>query len=246
MSDPVPVTRPGEAASPFGIRGVSHLALVCSDMAATVDFYNGVLGLPLVLTQGRADESVEQRAGSEGERMARGLQHFFFDMGNGDTLAFFWFPNGVPAAPGTAYPETTVHTSADGSMHHLALEIASDKLADVWKRLEEKNVPFFFFAHSIEEIESYREDAGIDLAESAAAKLPDSQELIGAKKTPVHTLDAVNENTYLASFYFTDPDGINLELAAWCEPGYSKARAARPELAMRSGGRPKARVMVMR
>ena len=31
-------------------------------------------------------------------------QHFFFDIGNGDTLAFFWFPNAPEAAPGVASP----------------------------------------------------------------------------------------------------------------------------------------------
>ena len=31
-------------------RGVNHLALVCKDMARTVDFYSGVLGMPLIKT----------------------------------------------------------------------------------------------------------------------------------------------------------------------------------------------------
>ena len=63
------------------VRGLNHLALVCSDMARTVDFYTNVLGFPLVKT-------VELPGG-------RG-QHFFFDIGNGNgqTLAFFWFPDG--------------------------------------------------------------------------------------------------------------------------------------------------------
>ena len=30
--------------------GINHLALVCKDMARTVDFYEGVLGMPLVKT----------------------------------------------------------------------------------------------------------------------------------------------------------------------------------------------------
>ena len=67
------------------IQGVSHLALVCSDMARTVDFYSGVLGFELIKT-------VELPAGMG--------QHFFFDIGNGDSLAFFWFPDAPPAAPG--------------------------------------------------------------------------------------------------------------------------------------------------
>jgi catechol 2,3-dioxygenase-like lactoylglutathione lyase family enzyme len=46
-------------------------------MARTVDFYSNVLGFPLVKT-------VELPAGWG--------QHFFFDIGGGATLAFFWFP----------------------------------------------------------------------------------------------------------------------------------------------------------
>ena len=59
----------------FELRGINHLALVCRDMARTVDFYSGVLGMPLVKT-------IELPFG--------GGQHFFFDIGGGDCLAFFW------------------------------------------------------------------------------------------------------------------------------------------------------------
>ena len=69
----------------IALQGVSHLALVCSDMARTVDFYTNVLGLPLIKT-------IELPAGMG--------QHFFLDIGNGDSLAFFWFPDAPPAAPG--------------------------------------------------------------------------------------------------------------------------------------------------
>ena len=34
----------------FEIRGINHLALVCKDMARTVDFYTNVLGMPLMKT----------------------------------------------------------------------------------------------------------------------------------------------------------------------------------------------------
>ena len=47
-------------------------------MQQTVDFYQGVLGFPLVKTI--------ELPGDMG-------QHFFFDIGNGDCLAFFNFPN---------------------------------------------------------------------------------------------------------------------------------------------------------
>ena len=58
--------------SEFEIRGVNHLALVCRDMAETVKFYRDILGMPLVKT-------IDLPGGFG--------QHFFFDIGNGDSLA---------------------------------------------------------------------------------------------------------------------------------------------------------------
>jgi catechol 2,3-dioxygenase-like lactoylglutathione lyase family enzyme len=68
----------------FELRGINHLALVCRDMAETVDSYEDVLGMKLVKTLELPD--------------GRG-QHFFLDMGRGvDAVAFFWLrdaPEGV-------------------------------------------------------------------------------------------------------------------------------------------------------
>ncbi|MCU1657149.1 MAG: Glyoxalase/bleomycin resistance protein/dioxygenase, partial [Pseudonocardiales bacterium] len=197
----------------FAVQGVSHLALVCSDMAATVDFYTEVLGMPLVMTLGAPvdDPDGYLKSGEVLEPgMAPGTQHFFFDMGNGDQLAFFWFPNGKSAAPGVAQPDNASQTSADGSMHHLAFRVPSDKLSAVWAHLEAHKVPFYFIAHSVSEISSYRTDN----------QLPFDQEKVYERRrrikdgVTVDTLRDVTEDTYLASFYFEDPDGISLELAA--------------------------------
>src|SRR3954463_513865 len=97
---------------PFEITGINHLALVCSDMQVTVDFYTGVLGLPLIKTIVLPDG---------------GGQHFFFDLGGGNHLAFFWFPDAPAPAPGIAtaadLPGKGEITSAIGSMNHVALTI---------------------------------------------------------------------------------------------------------------------------
>ena len=61
----------------FEFRGINHLALVCRDMERTVDFYSNVLGMPLIKTI-----ELPNNMG----------QHFFFDIGNGNALAFFDFP----------------------------------------------------------------------------------------------------------------------------------------------------------
>jgi catechol 2,3-dioxygenase-like lactoylglutathione lyase family enzyme len=70
-------------------RGINHLALVTTDMDATVRFYHGVLGARLVAHLGTAS-----------------FRHYFFEFGPGNTVAFFEYqdvaltpfakPAGVP------------------------------------------------------------------------------------------------------------------------------------------------------
>ncbi len=66
-------------------RGIHHAALICSDVEQTIEFYQGLLGFPLV-------ELVENRD-------YPGSSHFFFDLGNKTLLGFFDFP-GLGLEPG--------------------------------------------------------------------------------------------------------------------------------------------------
>src|SRR5260370_31896540 len=59
-------------------RGIHHTALLSSDVERTIRFYQGVLEFPLT-------EIIENRD------YAR-CNHFFFDVGHGNLLAFFDFP----------------------------------------------------------------------------------------------------------------------------------------------------------
>src|ERR1035441_4822726 len=59
--------KPHNVNSEFDLGGINHVALVCSDMARTVDFYSNVLRMPLIT-------SLELPRGAG--------QHFFFDAGN--------------------------------------------------------------------------------------------------------------------------------------------------------------------
>jgi catechol 2,3-dioxygenase-like lactoylglutathione lyase family enzyme len=104
----------------FELRGINHLALVCRDMATTVDFYCNTLGMPLTKTI--------DFAGGRG-------QHFFFDIGNGDSLAFFWFREAPEAAPGIAAPEVGKGISAHGSMNHVAFDVSPEKIEEYREKL---------------------------------------------------------------------------------------------------------------
>jgi catechol 2,3-dioxygenase-like lactoylglutathione lyase family enzyme len=80
-------------------RGLHHTALISSDVETTVRFYQDVLGFPLT-------ELIENRD-------YPGSSHFFFDIGNGNLLAFFDFP-GLEVGP---YAEVL------GGLHHLAISV---------------------------------------------------------------------------------------------------------------------------
>jgi catechol 2,3-dioxygenase-like lactoylglutathione lyase family enzyme len=71
------------------VQGVHHLTLVGSNREATIDFYQGVLGMPLVFEQPNLDVPEEN--------------HLYFDPGDGRLLTFFVRPTRV--ADPTPNPE---------------------------------------------------------------------------------------------------------------------------------------------
>jgi catechol 2,3-dioxygenase-like lactoylglutathione lyase family enzyme len=165
----------GRVSAGFDLRGINHLALVCRDMARTVEFYTEVLAMPLIKT-------IELPFGLG--------QHFFFDCGGGDSLAFFWFPDAPEPEPGISAPvdrpDRGPLTSAIGSMNHVAFDVAPDKIEEYRERLM---------------------DAGVECTEIANH---DDSELGIA--------DELHPGVFVRSLYFLDPDGILLEFAAWTRP----------------------------
>jgi len=108
----------------FQMQGLNHLALVSSDMERTVTFFGDILGLRLSKTIDLPD----------------GGQHFFFDIGNGESLAYFWFPKAPKSVPGVSSvdPESLMSGSfetAHGSMNHVAFNVPEDKIREYRKRL---------------------------------------------------------------------------------------------------------------
>lgn len=79
-------------------RGINHLALVTPDMDATVRFYQGVLGMPVVATT-----------------MAGPMRHYFFEIAEGNTVAFFEVPGAAtfrkPAGAPIEFPMQLDHLS---------------------------------------------------------------------------------------------------------------------------------------
>jgi glyoxylase I family protein len=99
-------------------RGVHHAAFICSDVGRTIDFYQDLLGFPLV-------ELFENRD-------YPGSAHLFFDIGHGNLLAFFDFP-------GYEHPE--FHETL-GGVQHLAISMAPDQFVALKARLDESGTEY--------------------------------------------------------------------------------------------------------
>jgi catechol 2,3-dioxygenase-like lactoylglutathione lyase family enzyme len=167
----------------FDIRGVNHLALVCKDMAKTVEFYRDVLGMPLIKTL--------DLPGGRG-------QHFFFDIGNGDSLAFFWFPGAPEAVPGISAPADLPGggdiRSAHGSMNHIALNVPAEKFDEYVEKLKAK---------------------GVQLGK-----------VLNHDNSETQVASELHDDVFVRSVYFWDPDGVMLEFASWTHKGFTEQDVA--------------------
>lgn len=110
--------RPREQRPASAAQGVHHVALLSTDVEATIAFYQDLLEFPLT-------EVFENRD-------YRGSTHFFFDIGNGNSLAFFDFP-GLDLGP---YREVL------GGLHHLAISVEPDRWAQLKAKLDHAGVAY--------------------------------------------------------------------------------------------------------
>ena len=135
-------------------------------------------------------------------------QHFFFDAGNGDCVAFFWFPDAAGRMPGisspAAIPGIGEITSSVSSMNHLAFHVPAEKFDEYRQRLKDKGVRVGPVLHHDE-----------------------SEEQVSP---------TVHPGVYVRSFYFHDPDGITLEFACWVKEFTEADRQTQPKTA--ADGRP--------
>ena len=99
-------------------RGVHHMALICSDVEQTIQFYQGVLGFPLI-------ELMENRDYPSSA-------HLFFDIGNNNLLAFFDFP-GLGLQPGV---------ESLGSVQHIAISVYEEQFEPIKARVEAQGIPY--------------------------------------------------------------------------------------------------------
>lgn len=100
------------------VQGVHHLTFVGSNRAAVIDFYQGLLGMRLVLDQPNLD--------------VPGEDHLYFDAGDGRLLTYF--------VRLTRENDPTPNPEGVGNLHHMALTVSHAVFTQVAERLNERGV----------------------------------------------------------------------------------------------------------
>ena len=99
-------------------QGVHHITFVGSSQQAIVDFYQGVLGMPLVFEQPNLDVPEEL--------------HLYFDPGDGRLLTFFVRP--------TRVDDPTPNPENIGNLHHIAFTVSRATYTQIAARLNEMGI----------------------------------------------------------------------------------------------------------
>jgi glyoxalase family protein len=99
-------------------QGVHHITLVGADRQTSIDFWEGVLGMPFVFEQPNLDNESES--------------HLYFDPGDGRLITVFTNEERAPD------PERT--STAIGAVHHVAFAVSQATFWQVEQRLNERGI----------------------------------------------------------------------------------------------------------
>jgi catechol 2,3-dioxygenase-like lactoylglutathione lyase family enzyme len=99
-------------------QGVHHITIVGADRQTSIDFWEGVLGMPFVFEQPNLDNAAES--------------HLYFDPGDGRLITVFTNEERVPDPTRTA--------TDPGCVHHLAFAISQATFAQTVERLDERGI----------------------------------------------------------------------------------------------------------
>src|SRR3954463_11279589 len=100
-------------------QGVHHITLTGADRQTSIDFWEGVLGMPFVFEQPNLDNEAES--------------HLYFDPGDGRLITVFTDEGREPVGP----PEDD---KVAGRVHHLALAVSKATFDQVVERLDERGI----------------------------------------------------------------------------------------------------------
>jgi catechol 2,3-dioxygenase-like lactoylglutathione lyase family enzyme len=99
-------------------QGVHHITIVGADRQTSIDFWEGVLGMPFVFEQPNLDNP--------------GESHLYFDPGDGRLITIFTDEERTPD------PERT--STDPGAVHHLAFAVSKASWDQAVERLDERGI----------------------------------------------------------------------------------------------------------
>jgi catechol 2,3-dioxygenase-like lactoylglutathione lyase family enzyme len=100
------------------VQGVHHLTFVGSNRQAVIEFYQGILGMRMVLDQPNLD--------------VPGEEHLYFDPGDGRLLTYFVRP--------TRDNDQAPNPEEIGNLHHMALTVSRAVYTQVVERLRDLGI----------------------------------------------------------------------------------------------------------
>ena len=98
-------------------QGVHHITLNGADRQTSIDFWQGVLGMPFVFEQPNLDDHA--------------IGHLYFDPGDGRLITVFTSEDRKPGAP---------VKDQTGSVHHLAFQVSLATYKQVAARLDARGI----------------------------------------------------------------------------------------------------------
>lgn len=100
------------------VQGVHHITLIGADRQTSIDFWEGVLGMPFIFEQPNLDVPEES--------------HLYFDPGDGRLITVFTREDRLP--------DPTPNPEGIGNLHHIAFSVSRATFTQVAERLEERGV----------------------------------------------------------------------------------------------------------
>ncbi|MCC2664798.1 MAG: hypothetical protein K0S96_1056 [Geminicoccaceae bacterium] len=99
-------------------QGVHHITLVGADRQTSIDFWEGVLGMPFVFEQPNLDQPSES--------------HLYFDPGDGRLITVF--------TDEERRPDPTRTSTDIGTVHHIAFAVSRATFQQAMLRLDERRI----------------------------------------------------------------------------------------------------------
>lgn len=100
------------------VQGVHHITLMGADRKTSIDFWEGILGMPFIFDQPNLDNP--------------GEGHLYFDPGDGRLITIFTNEDRVP--------DPKPRRAAPGEVHHIAFAVSKATFSQAVERLDARRI----------------------------------------------------------------------------------------------------------